>query len=231
MLEQLKIDVYEANMELPRRGLVTYTWGNASGIDRTRGLVVIKPSGVEYDRLSPEELVVLDMDGNIVEGKLRPSSDTKTHIELYKAFKDIGGIVHTHSPNAVAWAQACEDIPCFGTTHADYFHGAVPCTRQLTKEELREDYERSTGKVIIETFRQRRIDEVAVPAAVCASHGPFAWGKTPAEAVYHSVVLEEVAKMALYTRQLNPSARPAPACVQEKHYQRKHGAQAYYGQK
>ena len=231
MLEELRKQVYEANMELPRRGLVTYTWGNVSGIDRKKGLVVIKPSGVEYDELTPENLVVLDLDGNRVEGDLNPSSDTKTHLELYKAFPTLGGIVHTHSPHAVAWAQAGRDIPCYGTTHADYFYGPVPCARHLTKEELDEDYEKNTGKVIIETFTARGIDPVAVPGVICHSHGPFTWGKDAAQAVYHAVVLEEVAKMALLTRQVDPSAAPAPQYLQDKHYMRKHGPNAYYGQK
>ena len=231
MLETLRKQVYEANMELPRRNLVTYTWGNVSGIDRASGLVVIKPSGVEYEELTPDNLVVLDLDGNRVEGDLNPSSDTKTHLELYKAFPTLGGIVHTHSPHAVAWAQAGQDIPCYGTTHADYFYGAVPWARHLTKEELDEDYEKNTGKVIIETFTDRGIDPVAVPGVICHSHGPFTWGKDPAQAVYHAVVLEEVAKMALLTRQVDPSAIPAPQYLQDKHYLRKHGPNAYYGQK
>ena len=231
MLEELRKQVYEANMELPRRNLVTYTWGNVSGIDREKGLVVIKPSGVEYDELTPENLVVLDLEGNRVEGELNPSSDTKTHLELYKAFPTLGGIVHTHSPYAVAWAQAGRDIPCYGTTHADYLYGAVPCARHLTKEELDEDYEKNTGKVIIETFTNRGIDPVAVPGVICHSHGPFTWGKDAAQAVYHAVVLEEVAKMALLTRQVDPSAAPAPQYLQDKHYMRKHGPNAYYGQR
>ena len=231
MLEELKKKVYEANMELPRRGLVTYTWGNVSGIDREKGLFVIKPSGVEYDELRPEDLVVMDLDGNQVEGELNPSSDTKTHLVLYNAFPQLGGIVHTHSPHAVGWAQAGEDIPCFGTTHADYFYGPIPCARHLTQEELDEDYELNTGKIIVETFRKRGIDPVAVPAVICFSHGPFTWGKDAAQAVYHAVVLEEVAKMALFTRQVRPDAVPAPQRIQDKHYLRKHGPGAYYGQK
>ncbi len=207
MLEQLKQVVYDANMELPRRGLVTYTWGNVSGIDRESGLVVIKPSG------------------------LNPSSDTKTHLELYKAFPQLGGIVHTHSPYAVGWAQAGEDIPCYGTTHADYFYGPVPCARHLTPAELDEDYEKGTGTVIIEEFTKRRLDPVAVPGVICHSHGPFAWGKDAVQAVYHAVVLEEVAKMATFTRMVNPNAAPAPQHVVNKHYMRKHGPNAYYGQK
>ena len=214
MLEQLKQSVYEANLELPRQGLVVYTWGNVSGIDRERGLVVIKPSGVEYEELSPEKLVVLDLDGHIVEGELNPSSDTKTHLELYKAFPALGGIVHTHSP----YAAAC-------------FYGPVPCTRGLTKEELDEDYEKNTGKVIVETFTGRGIDPVHVPAIICRSHGPFTWGKNPAQAVYHATVLEEVSKMALLTRQVKRDAEPAPAHLVEKHFMRKHGPNAYYGQK
>ena len=231
MLEQLRKQVYEANRELPRRGLVTYTWGNVSGIDRERGLVVIKPSGVEYEELSPENLVVLDLEGNRVEGELNPSSDTKTHLELYKAFPTLGGIVHTHSPYAVAWAQAGQDIPCYGTTHADYFYGPVPCARHLTQEELDEDYEKNTGKVILETFATRGIDPGAVPGVICHSHGPFTWGKDAAQAVYHAVVMEEVAKMALFTLQVNPAATSAPQYLLDKHYLRKHGPGAYYGQK
>ena len=230
MLEELKKKVFEANMELPRRGLVTYTWGNVSGIDREKGLFVIKPSGVEYDELRPEDLVVMDLKGNKVEGELNPSSDTKTHLVLYNAFPQLGGIVHTHSPYAVGWAQAGEDIPCFGTTHADYFYGPVPCARHLTQEELDEDYELNTGKIIVETFQKRGIDPVAVPAVICFSHGPFTWGKDAAQAVYHAVVLEEVAKMALYTRQVRRDTPPAPQHIQDKHYMRKHGPNAYYGQ-
>jgi L-ribulose-5-phosphate 4-epimerase len=231
MLEKLKKEVYEANMELPRRGLVTYTWGNVSGIDRESGLVVIKPSGVEYEDLKPEDLVVLNLDGEVVEGDLNPSSDTKTHIELYKAFPELGGVVHTHSPHAVAWAQAGSDIPCYGTTHADYFYGPIPCARSLTPAEVDEDYERNTGKVIIETFGERKLNPVHVPAVICRNHGPFAWGKNAAQAVYHAVVLEEVAKMAMYTRQINPQVEAAPQHVQDKHFLRKHGPNAYYGQK
>lgn len=231
MLKKLKHAVYEANMELPHRGLVTYTWGNVSGIDRERGLVVIKPSGVSYDELTPDDLVVLDLDGKVVDGKLNPSSDTKTHLELYKAFPEIGGIVHTHSPYAVGWTQAGRDIPAYGTTHADYFYGPVPCCRSLTEQEVEEDYERNTGLVIVETFRQRELDPVHVPGAICRNHGPFTWGKDAAQAVYHAVVLEEVAKMAVYTTQIAPDAQPAPQYVLDKHFLRKHGPNAYYGQK
>ena len=231
MLEKLKEEVYLANMELPKRGLVTYTWGNVSGIDREKGLFVIKPSGVDYDKLTPGDMVVMDLQGNKVEGELNPSSDTKTHVVLYNAFPQIGGIVHTHSPYAVGWAQAGEDLPCYGTTHADYFYGSIPCARHLTQEELDEDYERNTGVTIVETFKERGLDPKAVPAVLCFSHGPFTWGKDPAQAVYHSVVLEECAKMGIFTRMVNPNAAPAPQRMQDKHYMRKHGPNAYYGQK
>lgn len=230
MLEKLKQSVYEANMELPRRGLVTYTWGNVSGIDREKGLVVIKPSGVRYEELTPDKLVVLDLDGKVVEGALNPSSDTKTHLELYREFPALGGVVHTHSPCAVAWAQAGRDIPCYGTTHADYFYGPVPCARALTPEEIDEDYERNTGRVIVEEFRARDIEPAHVPAVICRSHGPFAWGADAAEAVYHAAVLEEVAHMALLTLAVDADAVPAPQHLQDKHFMRKHGPQAYYGQ-
>ena len=231
MLEALKEKVYLANMELPKRGLVTYTWGNVSGIDREKGLFVIKPSGVEYDELKPSDMVVMDLQGNKVEGDMNPSSDTKTHLVLYNAFPQVGGIVHTHSPYAVAWAQAGEDLPCYGTTHADYFYGSIPCARHLTQAELDEDYEKNTGVTIVETFKERGLDPMAVPAVLCFSHGPFTWGKDPAQAVYHSVVLEECAKMGLFTKMINPNAAPAPQRMQNKHYMRKHGPNAYYGQR
>lgn len=231
MLEELKRQVCEANLELPRRGLVTYTWGNVSGIYRERSLVVIKPSGVSYEDLTPDMLVVLDLNGNRIEGSLNPSSDTKTHLELYKAYPALGGVVHTHSTYAVAFAQARRDLPALGTTHADYFYGPVPCTRELTPAEVDEDYERNTGKVIVETFSARGIDPVHVPGVLCASHGPFTWGKDPAQAVYHAVVLEEVARMALLTLTIDPTAAPAPQHVLDKHFLRKHGPGAYYGQK
>jgi L-ribulose-5-phosphate 4-epimerase len=230
MLEALKQEVYEANMELPRRGLVTYTWGNVSGIDREKGLFVIKPSGVSYEDLKPEDLVVLDLEGRQVEGKLNPSSDTKTHVVLYNAFPEIGGIVHTHSPYAVAWSQAGRDIPAYGTTHADYFYGPIPCARNLTQEEIEADYETNTGHVVVETFRLRGINPIHVPAVICRNHGPFTWGRDAAQAVYHSVVLEEVAKMAMLTETVNPEAPPAPQSIQDKHFLRKHGPNAYYGQ-
>lgn len=231
MLEELKEKVYLANMELPKRGLVTYTWGNVSGIDREKGLFVIKPSGVDYDVLKPSDMVIMDLMGNKIEGALNPSSDTKTHMILYREFPEIGGIVHTHSPYAVAWAQAGEDLPCFGTTHADYFYGSIPCARHLTQEELNEDYELNTGVTIVETFRERNLDTKAVPAVLCYSHGPFTWGKDASQAVYHAVVLEEVAKMGIFTRMVNPTAAPAPQHLQDKHYLRKHGPNAYYGQR
>ncbi len=231
MLEQLKKEVYEANMQLPKYGLVTFTWGNVSGIDRASGLFVIKPSGVEYDKLTPEDMVVVDLDGNKVEGRYNPSSDTATHAVLYKNFPEIGGVVHTHSSWATSWAQAGRDIPCYGTTHADYIYGNIPCVRALTQEEIDDAYEKNTGNAIVEEFSSREIDYVAVPAVLCKHHGPFTWGKDAFEAVHNAVVLEEVAKMAARTEQLNPEIAPAPKRIQDKHYFRKHGANAYYGQK
>lgn len=231
MLEALKREVYEANMELPRRGLVTYTWGNVSGIDREAGLFVIKPSGVDYDKLMPNDMVVMDLEGNRVEGRYNPSSDTATHLELYKAFPTIGGIVHTHSPHATAWAQAGRALPCYGTTHADYFYGDIPCARCLTAEEIVEAYEKNTGLVIIETFRALGLDPAYVPAVLCKHHGPFAWGKSAAEAVHSAVVLEEIAKMNFMTEVINPRVERAPQYMQDKHFLRKHGPNAYYGQK
>ena len=230
MLETLKKSVYEANMELPRRGLVTYTWGNVSGRDQESGYFVIKPSGVSYEKLSWEDMVVMDLEGNQVEGQYHPSSDTKTHLELYKKYPELGGIVHTHSREATAWAQAGRDIPAYGTTHADYFLGPVPCTRSLTEGEVEGDYEKNTGLVIIETLTERSICPVYTPAILCCNHGPFAWGKGAAEAVYHAVVLEEVARMARLTEQNNQEVLPAPRYIQEKHFYRKHGENAYYGQ-
>ncbi|MGN0417465.1 L-ribulose-5-phosphate 4-epimerase [Anaerostipes faecalis] len=227
MLEELKQQVYEANMELPAKGLVTYTWGNVSGIDRTEGLFVIKPSGVEYEKLTPDMLVVLDLDGNKIEGNLNPSSDTPTHIELYKAFPEIGGIVHTHSSWATSWAQSGRSIPCYGTTHADYFFGDIPCARSLTKEEIEGEYEKNTGLVISETFQGK--NPIYVPGVLCTNHGPFAWGKDAAEAVHNAVVMEEVAKMAYRTEHLKPGIGEAPQTIQDKHFFRKHGENAYYG--
>jgi len=231
MLEQLKKDVYEANMELPRRGLITYTWGNVSGRDAETGYFVIKPSGVDYDKLTADDMVVVDLEGNVIEGKYRPSSDTPTHIELYKKYPEIGGVVHTHSPEATAWAQAGRSIPLYGTTHADYFYGSIPCARSLTKEEIEGEYERNTGLVIIETFEENGINPKHTPGVLCCNHGPFTWGKDAAEAVHNAVVLEEVAKMALKTELINPKVQTAPDTIRDKHFFRKHGANAYYGQK
>ena len=229
MLEALKKEVCEANLQLVRHGLVLFTWGNVSAIDRESGLVIIKPSGISYDNMQPDDMVVLDLDGNIVEGQWRPSSDTPTHLELYKACPEIGGIVHTHSTYATAFSQAGRDIPAYGTTHADYFYGPIPCARRLTKEEVETDYEKNTGLVMLETLGER--NPLEVPAMLTTSHGPFAWGKNAADAVYHAVVLEEVARMSLLTEQINPKATPADEYLLDKHYLRKHGKNAYYGQK
>lgn len=228
MLELLKKIVYEANMELPKYGLVTFTWGNVSAIDRESGLFVIKPSGVEYEKLTPEDMVVMDLEGNRVEGRYNPSSDTVTHLELYKAFPEMGGIVHTHSSWATSWAQAGRAIPCYGTTHADYIYGEIPCLRCLTKEEIDSAYEKNTGLLIVDYFKEK--EYMAVPACLCKNHGPFVWGKDAMEAVHNAVVLEEVAKMAARCEQINPQVKPAPQELQDKHYLRKHGAHAYYGQ-
>ena len=227
MLEKLKLEVYEANMLLVKHNLVTFTWGNVSGIDRERQLIVIKPSGVDYDKLSANDMVVVNMNGDVVEGELRPSTDTKTHLRLYKEFETIGGVCHTHSTYAVAWAQAGKDIPCFGTTHADYFYGSIPCARELTEQEIREDYEGNTGRVIVEAFKNR--SPIYVPGVICKSHGPFTWGKDAKQSVFNAVVLEEVAKMNTLTLQINPSASPASSAIQNKHFLRKHGPNAYYG--
>lgn len=230
MLEELKKEVYEANMMLPKYGLVTFTWGNVSGIDREKGLFVIKPSGVDYDKLSPEDMVVMDLQGNRVEGTLNPSSDTPTHLILYQRFPNIGGVVHTHSSWATSWAQAGRGIPCYGTTHADYLYGEIPCVRNLTKAEIADAYEKNTGILIADEFEQKGLDYEAVPAVLCKNHGPFAWGKDANEAVHHAVVLEEVAKMAARCELINPKNQPAPQELQDKHYYRKHGKDAYYGQ-
>ncbi len=230
MLEELKQKVYEANMMLPKYGLVTFTWGNVSGIDREKNLMVIKPSGVDYEKLMPDKMVVVDIaTGETVEGGLNPSSDTPTHIELYKAFPNIGGAVHTHSSYATSWAQACRSITAYGTTHADYFYGDIPCTRELSKAEIENEYEKNTGKVIIETFEN--LDEDAMPGVLVANHGPFTWGTDPSNAVHNAVVLDEVAKMAMRCEKINPNITRMSKYILDKHYSRKHGANAYYGQK
>lgn len=231
MLEDVKQRVYDANMALPKHGLIKFTWGNVSEIDRESGLFVIKPSGVPYDELKPEDMVVVDLDGKIVEGDLNPSSDTETHRILYKEFPEIGGIVHTHSPWAVSFAQAGIDLPAAGTTHADTFYGDVPVARQMTDEEINGEYELETGNVIIETFKKRGIDPMAVPAVLAQDHGPFTWGESADKAVYNAVVLEESAKMAYHTIMLNPHNIHVSQTLLDKHYLRKHGANAYYGQK
>jgi L-ribulose-5-phosphate 4-epimerase len=229
MLEQLKRRVCEANLELVREGLVVQTWGNVSGIDREKKLMVIKPSGVPYKEMIPAHMVVVVLDsGRVAEGRLKPSSDTPTHLELYRAFAGIGGIAHTHSLYATAWAQGCADVPALGTTHADYFHGAVPCTRELRRREIESDYEANTGHVIVETFKGR--DPLDCPAVLVASHGPFTWGRTPADAVHNAAVLEHVARLAGETRRIFPSAGPMARALLDKHFKRKHGAGAYYGQ-
>lgn len=230
MLEELKEAVLQANLELPKKNLVTYTWGNVSGIDREKGLIVIKPSGVSYDEMKASDMVVLDLKGNKVEGDLRPSSDTPTHIALYNEYPSLGGVVHTHSRWATTWAQAGLSIPPLGTTHADYFYGAIPCTRPLTKEEIEGEYELNTGLVIIETFKKLEANPEFIPGVVVHSHGPFAWGKSPEEAVHNAVVMEEVAMMALNTKLLNPSIPDVDGYLLDKHFLRKHGANAYYGQ-
>lgn len=228
MLESLKKIVLEANQALPKYNLVTFTWGNVSGIDREKGLVVIKPSGVKYEEMTVDDMVVVDLDGNVIEGHLKPSSDTPTHLVLYKNFPEIGGIVHTHSPWATSWAQAGKAIPPLGTTHADYFYGAIPCTRPMTTDEIKNHYELETGHVIVETFKN--IDPMAVPGVLVHGHGPFNWGKDPLEAVHNAVVMEEVAKLAFRTIVLNPDIRDLDQNLQDKHYFRKHGENAYYGQ-
>lgn len=230
MLEQLKQEVYEANMLLPKYHLVTFTWGNVSGIDREKGLFVIKPSGVDYDKLTPDSMVVVNLEGEVVEGDYRPSSDTPTHVVLYNRFQEIGGVVHTHSSWATSWAQAGRGIPCYGTTHADYLYGQVPCVRTLTKEEIETAYEKNTGVLIADEFERLAVDYIATPAVLCKNHGPFTWGKDAKEAVHNAVVLEEVAKMAARCEQIDPKVNPAPQELQDKHYYRKHGKNAYYGQ-
>ena len=229
MLEELKQRVFEQNIRLVKSGLVVLTWGNVSGINREKGLVCIKPSGVSYETMTADDMVIIDMDGNVVEGKYRPSSDTPTHLYLYKVFPEIGGIVHTHSTNAVAWAQAGQNITAYGTTHADAFFGDVPCARALTKDEIEEAYEHNTGVVIEEAFKGK--DYNAIPAVLVKNHGPFTWGKTPEKAVETAITLEEVAKMAIATKQVQSNTERVDQYLLDKHYNRKHGKNAYYGQK
>jgi L-ribulose-5-phosphate 4-epimerase len=228
MLESLRTEVYEANMEVVRRGLVLYTFGNASGISRGENLVAIKPSGVPYETLRPEHLVISDLEGRIVEGDLKPSSDLPTHLALYKAFAAIGGVVHTHSRYATAWAQAGREIPCLGTTHADYFHGPVPVTEVMQPKEIESDYEWNTGCVIVRRFAG--MDPMSKPGVLVAGHAPFSWGRTPAEAAHNAVVLEEIASLAYHALAINPGATPLSDCLRDKHFQRKHGPKKYYGQ-
>jgi len=228
MQEELKQRVCEANLDLQRHGLVVFTWGNVSGIDRDAGIVAIKPSGISYDKLTPASIVLLDLQGNVMEGDLRPSSDTPTHLELYRSFPGLGGITHTHSPYATMWAQAQREIPCFGTTHADHFYGAVPVTDTMTPQEIEQQYEANTGRVIVRRFAS--LDPMQMPAVLVANHGPFTWGAGPAESVANAVVLEEVARIAWGTREINPEQEPISDALLDKHYLRKHGRNAYYGQ-
>ncbi len=228
MLDQLKKDVLKANLALPRYGLVTFTWGNVSGIDREQGLIVIKPSGVPYQDLQIDHLVVVDLEGKRVEGQLNPSSDTATHVVLYRAFSEIGGVVHTHSPWCTSWAQAGRGIPALGTTHADYFYGEIPCTRRMAAEEIQRAYEENTGHMIVETFQGKNVSHI--PGVLVNNHGPFSWGPDADQAVHNAVVMEEVAKMAYRTRTLAPSIEPMPQVLLDKHFLRKHGTGAYYGQ-
>ncbi len=230
-LSTLKQQVFAANLALPRHRLVTFTWGNVSAIDRSSGLVAIKPSGVEYDVMTVDDIVVVELEsGRTVEGSKKPSSDTATHLALYRAFNDIGGIVHTHSRHATIWAQAGLDLPAWGTTHADYFYGTIPCTRLMTAQEIAENYEHNTGEVIIETFQSRGISPTAIPAVLVNAHGPFAWGSSAENAVHNAVVLEEIAYMGIFSRQLTPGMRDMQQVLLDKHYLRKHGTGAYYGQ-
>lgn len=231
MLEQLKAEVLAANLALPAHHLVTFTWGNVSAVDDTRTRMVIKPSGVEYEVMTADDMVVVEIaSGRVVEGSKKPSSDTPTHLALYLRFPQIGGIVHTHSRHATIWSQAGLDLPAWGTTHADYFYGAIPCTRLMTEEEINGEYEYETGEVIIKTFEQRDIDPMQIPAVLVHSHGPFAWGKNAADAVHNAVVLEECAYMGLFSRQLSPQLADMQQALMDKHYLRKHGSHAYYGQ-
>lgn len=231
MLEQLKKEVYEANLLLPKYQLITFTWGNVSGIDRERGLIVIKPSGVNYQSMQAEDMVVCDWQGKVVEGRYKPSSDLMTHLELYRHFTTIGGVVHTHSQNATAWCQAGKAIPALGTTHGDYFYGPIPCTRLMSEAEIRSDYELNTGKVIVETFETQQLDAAQMPGVLVQSHGPFTWGENPGDAVHNAVVLEELAEMAWKTRLINSEVSSMQQTLLDKHYLRKHGPGAYYGQK
>jgi len=228
MHENLRKTVCDANIELQKHKLVIYSWGNVSGIDRSAGVIAIKPSGVAYDDLTPDKIVLLDMDANIIEGTLKPSSDTPTHLELYRNFPAVGGICHTHSPNATVWAQACREIPCFGTTHADFFYGPVPVTEVMTEDTIRSDYELNTGKAIVRRFAD--LDPLKIPAVLVANHGPFTWGRTPAAAVESNVVLEQIAEMALGTITINPKQDKISRALLDKHFLRKHGKNAYYGQ-
>lgn len=229
-LEKLKKEVCDANLALVKHGLVIFTWGNVSAIDRETGLVVIKPSGIDYDKMKPEDMVTLNLSGKIVEGKLKPSSDAPTHLALYQAFPTVHAVVHTHSTHATAWAQGRRAIPCYGTTHADYFHGEIPCTRSMTPIEIKQDYELNTGHVIVETFEKLNIDAMEIPSVLIAGHGPFSWGKNAMDAVHNAVVLEELAKMAIYTEKVSRDAKAIEKHLLDKHYQRKHGKDAYYGQ-
>ena len=227
----MKEQVLEANLALPRHNLVTFTWGNVSAVDRAQGLIAIKPSGVEYDGMTVDDIVVVELEsGRVVEGSKKPSSDTATHLALYRAFENIGGIVHTHSRHATIWAQAGQDMPAWGTTHADYFYGTIPCTRLMTEDEIAHNYEHNTGEVIIETFRTRGISPASIPAVLVNAHGPFAWGKDADSAVHNAVVLEEIAYMGIFSRQLSPDITRMQQPLLDKHFLRKHGANAYYGQ-
>ncbi len=229
-MENLIKETLQANLDLPKHQLVVFTWGNVSAIDRAKGLMIIKPSGVPYEQLEARHMVVVDLDGKVISGTYKPSSDTATHLELYKRFPTLGGIVHTHSRWATAWAQAGQDLPAYGTTHADYFYGDVPCTRKLTDAEIANDYELNTGRVIVETFTQRQLDPAAVPGVLVACHGAFTWGSSPTDAVHNAVVLEECSMMALHARLLTPDLPSLDQVLLDKHYLRKHGKNAYYGQ-
>jgi L-ribulose-5-phosphate 4-epimerase len=227
----LREESFEANLEIKRQGLAIYTWGNASAFDPDKGVFAIKPSGVEYDELTPNKMVLVDLEGKVIEGKLKPSSDTKTHLVLYREFKGIRGVTHTHSPYAVSWAQAGKSVPVFGTTHADHCAMEIPCTEYISPEALKNDYELETGNLIVDTFRKRNLDPAQITMVLTAGHGPFTWGKSAAQSVYHGVILEEICKMALFTVTIDPTAKPLPEHIIRKHWERKHGPDAYYGQK